>query len=108
MSLTNRFKMYNLTLLFSSVALSFLVAPLSVTLYICLEKWGAIEYLQLHRKKLYPLPVDCAFCSLFWLCFILSLPIPLIFPPEIFYITVPFAAVSLAKVIYESSKTKHR
>jgi hypothetical protein len=82
------------------LAKTILLASMSVFIFIVLEKWGAITYLQLHATRIFgrfnKLP-GCIFCMLFWICFLASIPLII---SNIFYIALPFASAPIARAIY--------
>jgi hypothetical protein len=84
-----------------------LVALAAVTVYVVLEKAGAVEYLQLNATRIFgpfaALP-SCVFCSLFWLCFLLS--IPLAITSNLFYIASAIVSAPIARAIYENCRAR--
>lgn len=91
----------------SSIAqLIIITASISATLYICFEKWGFIEYYQLHRRKNWPQSI-CDFCFCFWASLIITIYlIPSI--SEIYYIVAPFGAASIGKTIINLARSNNR
>lgn len=82
------------------------VAALAACAYICVEKWGFIEWLQLHAGRIRPLRPDCTFCTLFYFSVVITILLSLFFTISFFYLVAPFAATPIAKAIYENSKAK--
>lgn len=95
--------MWNLVTLYMMISTPF-IASLATCVFICLEKWGAVTWAQMHAGRLGPfrdLP-HCVFCVLFWLGFIIC--IPLIFSISFAYLVAPFAAAPMAKALYENCR----
>jgi hypothetical protein len=84
-----------------------ILALASVMVYLILEKTGAIEYLQMHATEIFgpfrALP-SCSFCVLFWLNFLLSIPLAL--TSNLFYLTAALFAAPLSKAIYENNRAR--
>jgi len=84
-----------------------IIALGAVTVYVILEKNGAIDYLQAHATQIFgpfrALP-SCAFCCFFWLCFLLS--IPLAIASNLFYLALALIAAPLSKAIYENNRAR--
>lgn len=88
-----------------ALVISIFIASTAVFILIVLEKWKFIEHLQLNARRYFgpfhALP-GCNFCLLFWLCFIIS--IPLAITSNLFYIAMPFIVTPIAKAIYENCR----
>jgi Na+/H+ antiporter NhaC len=85
-----------------------IIALGAVTVYVVLEKNGAIDYLQAHATRIFgpfrALP-SCASCCFFWLCFLLS--IPLAIASNLFYLALALIAAPLSKAIYENNRARN-
>ncbi len=84
---------------------AFLSGAISATILIALEKWGVIEYYEIHKGS--ALPDPCMFCLGFWLCLIQALSLSLFLNSNIFYIAGAFAGASIAKMIYDNAGNKN-
>jgi hypothetical protein len=86
-----------------------IIASGAAFLLIVFEKKGVVEYLQMNATKIFgrfkELPT-CNFCLLFWICFLISLP--LIVTSNIFYIIAPAIAAPIAKRIYENNHSARK
>ena len=79
----------------------FVLSAATACAYIVLEKWGAIDWLQVHAPAF--IPSECVFCLMFWFSFITTIPV-MIFTPDISYLVAPFCAAPISKAIYENCK----
>jgi hypothetical protein len=69
------------------------------------DKIGARESLQLHATRIYvrfkALP-SCDFCMLFWLCFLISIPVAAI--SNIFYLAAAVLSSPIALALYATCR----
>jgi hypothetical protein len=88
-----------------ALAATVIVASLSTFTFIILEKWKAIDYLQMNATRIFGrfknLPT-CLFCMMFWIGFLISVPLWI---SNIIYIVVPFASAPMARALYENCNT---
>lgn len=101
-------EIYNLTLVGELVGLVVVISCVSATVLTCLYKFGLIELYQIHKPRILKSWDVCEFCLCFWISATLTVIAYLKFSPNILYIVVPFACASLAKAIYENSKSTGR
>lgn len=82
-----------------------LVSLGAVFLLIFFEKIGLITLMQANASRIFgrfaSLP-NCNFCLLFWLCFLIA--VPLWITLSLYYFALPFLSAPLAKAIYENSR----
>lgn len=83
-----------------------IIAAITSTIILTLNKWRFMEFWQIYKPK--QLPEICVFCLGFWLSALQAFALFAWFNPNLFYIAIPLASASIAKLIYEGSINRIR
>ena len=78
------------------ICIVFLVALMASFLVLLLNKWGVVEWLQVHGDEWVSKMANCTFCLSFWVCFLLAVMVA-VGTDNMLFLAVPFFACPITR-----------